>query len=71
MKDNAVHKELFEEILAIRNEIANLEEEIKQMKNEEMKIFRKKYEHYKLGTAKQMVHYDLINSALFGNCVVV
>jgi hypothetical protein len=71
LKENVEGKEMFEEIITLRDYCIELEKELQEMKEQEMRSFKTKYETYKLGTTRQCVHYDLIYAALFGNHVVI
>jgi hypothetical protein len=71
LKDNIQEKETFDEIVNIRNALHDLEKDIIKMKEEQMRLFKLRYESYKLGTARQSIQYDLVYAALFGNQVVL
>lgn len=68
--ENLQEKEIFEDILVLRNNLLELEKEIEQMKETQMRNFKIKYEVFKRGSARQSVHYDLMYACLFGNHVV-
>lgn len=62
---------MFDDILVVRKNVQNLEKEIVDMKENQLKIFKTKFDLFKRGTARQSIHYDLMYSALFGNHVVI
>jgi hypothetical protein len=62
--------ENYEELIKIKRIIASNEEEIESLKKQEQKNFIKKYEGCKLINPIQMVNYDIIKAALFGNGVL-
>jgi hypothetical protein len=64
-------KELFNEILNLRNVVLKMESEINLMKESQMKMFKQKYHNLKMGTARESIHYDLMYAAMFGNHVVI
>jgi hypothetical protein len=70
-KENINEMELFDEIVATRTTIQELETEIKQIKESQMKLFKIKYEVFKGNSTRESIHYDLMNAALFGNNVVL
>jgi hypothetical protein len=71
IKNDSNEKDMFQTILAIRDYIKELEEEIKCIRENHMKFFKKKFEGLKLKGPSECVRYDLMFAALFGNYVVV
>jgi hypothetical protein len=70
-KENINEVELFDQILALRNTIIDIDREIKQMKESQLKLFKLKYEAFKGSSLRDSIHYDLMYAALFGNNVVL
>lgn len=65
------NSEHFEQMLELKEKIVQIEKEIIKMKENEIKKFRFKYEYLKTGNAKELIHYDLMHAAMFGNLVVL
>lgn len=63
-------KEEIEEIKTLRDRIDKLESELVQIKDEEIKKFRRHYEKYKNNT-KHSISADIIFCALFGNNITI
>jgi hypothetical protein len=70
-RENALEKELFDDLLVVRRNVQNLENEITEMKENQMKFYKIKFEFFKSGSTRQSIHYDLMYSCLFGNHVVL
>jgi hypothetical protein len=69
--ENEKQREYFEEILILRNRIKSLDDQVQNMKNEELKSFKRRYESFKNSNAANSMQYDLIFSALFGNSITL
>jgi hypothetical protein len=70
-EENKSQKEYFEEILILREKIFEISKEIEQMKQDQLKIFRSRFDSFKIISNKQSVKYDLIYAALFGNSIIL
>lgn len=70
-KGNQKQKENFEEILKLRKRVKQLEEEINQVIQDEMKLFKNKYEKYKTTNKRNSFHYHILYSSLFGNSIII
>ena len=62
--------EFFNDILTVRQNIQEIEEEIEKMKKAELAVFKRKYDSFKTNV-KFNVQHDMIYAALFGNNIVV
>lgn len=63
-------KEEIEEIKILRDRLDKLQNELTNMKDDEMKRFRRQYEKYKNNT-KHSISADIIFCALFGNNITI
>lgn len=70
-KDDVMQKKLFEEICNLRKVVKEQEAYVIKLKEEELYLFKNRYETFKLGNAKQTIQYDLIYAALFGNHTII
>lgn len=70
-KENIKEKKIFDEILSVRSHLLELEDEISNMKKQQIKHFKTRFELFKRGSARQSIHYDLMYACLFGNHVIV
>lgn len=69
--ENKKQKECFDEILALRKEIEDLENENYQLKQDQITLFKIKNEAFKSQNNKYNVQYDLVHAALFGNNIFI
>lgn len=65
------NSEYFQEMLILKEKIVQMEKNIVEIKENEIKKFRYKYQYLKTGSAKELIHYDLMHAAMFGNLVVL
>jgi hypothetical protein len=69
MTSNKRQIEIYKEIEKIKETIISLRNEIEDLREEQVIIFKRKYEVYKKGGIKQLILYDLIYAALFGHII--
>lgn len=60
-----------EKLNLCRQRLIKIEKEIFDMRENQIKEFKLKYECFKQGNTRHLVHYDLMHSALFGNRVMI
>ena len=70
-KDDQEQKKIFEEICNLRALVKQHDAHLIKLKEEELFLFKNRYETFKLGNAKQTIQYDLIYAALFGNHTII